>query len=190
MKGNFLPTRSVRDLADLNAQVREWVLKEAGLRIHGTTRARQFDTFAVERSILVPLPEVPPDPGTWLAVTMHRDCHVSFERALYSMPFALEGKALWLRDTQDVLAHNSRYGVARPIWAGQAPRRPARIYPPRQIASVARVCRPLRHTGKVRARWPSCAPSPPPPPERSGCGRLQRTWSGSEPPLRRTSEGR
>ena len=118
VKGNFLPTRSFRDLADLNAQVREWVLKEAGLRIHGTTRVRPLDTFAVERSTLLPLPEVPPDLGTWHAVTVHRDCHVSFERALYSVPFALEGKALWLRDTQDVLAHNSRYGVARPIWAG------------------------------------------------------------------------
>ena len=56
VKGNFLPTRSFRDLADLNAQVREWVLKEAGLRIHGTTRVRPLDTFAVERSTLLPLP--------------------------------------------------------------------------------------------------------------------------------------
>ena len=190
VKRNFVAGRAPTSITQANQDVRVWCNTTAGLRIHGTTRARQFDTFAVERSILVPLPEVPPDPGTWLAVTMHRDCHVSFERALYSVPFALEGKALWLRDTQDVLAHNSRYGVARPILAGQAPRRPARIYPPRQIASVARVYRPLRQTGKVRARWPSCAPSPPPPPERSGCGRPKRTWSGSEPPLRRTSEGR
>ena len=30
VKGNFLPTRRFRDLADLNAQVRTWVLEEAG----------------------------------------------------------------------------------------------------------------------------------------------------------------
>ncbi len=33
VKGNFLPTRRFRDLADLNAQVREWVLQVAGQRI-------------------------------------------------------------------------------------------------------------------------------------------------------------
>ena len=37
VKGNFLPTRIFRDLADLNAQARGWVLEEAGLRKHGTT---------------------------------------------------------------------------------------------------------------------------------------------------------
>jgi hypothetical protein len=52
---------------------------------------------------LLPLPEVPPDLGTWHAVTVHRDCHVSFERALYSVPFALVGKALWLRATDAVV---------------------------------------------------------------------------------------
>ena len=38
VKGNFLPLRSFRDLTDLNAQARAWVMQEAGPRIHGTTR--------------------------------------------------------------------------------------------------------------------------------------------------------
>ena len=84
MKGDFLPTLSFRDLIDLNVHARKWVLKEAGLRIHGTNR-------------VLPLPEVPPDLGIWHAVTVHRDCHVSFESALYPVPFALVGKTLWLR---------------------------------------------------------------------------------------------
>ena len=121
VKGNFLPTRSFRDLADLNAQVREWVLKEAGLRIHGTTRVRPLDTFAVERSTLLPLPEVPPDLGTWHAVTVHRDCHVSFERALYSVPFALVGKALWLRSTDAVV---TVYHDFKPVATHARARRP------------------------------------------------------------------
>jgi len=121
VKGNFLPTRSVRDLADLNAQVREWVLKEAGLRIHGTTRVRPLDTFAVERSTLLPLPEVPPDLGTWHAVTVHRDCHVSFERALSSVPFALVGKALWLRATDAVV---TVYHDFKPVATHARARRP------------------------------------------------------------------
>ena len=38
VKGNFLPTRAFRDLADLNVQAKAWVMNEAGVRIHGTTR--------------------------------------------------------------------------------------------------------------------------------------------------------
>ncbi|GAB2921269.1 hypothetical protein GCM10027093_70120 [Paraburkholderia jirisanensis] len=30
---------------------------------------------------------------------MHRDCHVAHQRVLYSAPFALVGKTLWLRAT-------------------------------------------------------------------------------------------
>jgi transposase len=65
VKGNFLPTRSFRDMADLNAQVRDWVLQVAGQRTHGTTRIKPLESFAVERALLLPLPAVPPDLGTW-----------------------------------------------------------------------------------------------------------------------------
>ncbi len=34
LKGNFLPTRVFRDMEDLNAQVRDWVLQVAGQRTH------------------------------------------------------------------------------------------------------------------------------------------------------------
>ncbi len=56
VKGNFLPTRSFRDLADLNAQVRQWVMTEAGVRIHGTTRTQPLALFAVEKRLLRALP--------------------------------------------------------------------------------------------------------------------------------------
>lgn len=121
MKGNFLPTRSFRDLADLNAQARDGVLQEAGLRIHGTARVQPLASFAVERSVLKPLPPVPPDLGSWHAVSVHRDCHVSFERALYSVPFALVGKRLWLRATDTVV---TVYQDFKPIATHTRARRP------------------------------------------------------------------
>jgi transposase len=37
LKYNFLPTRQFRNLADLNSQVRTWVINEAGRRKHGST---------------------------------------------------------------------------------------------------------------------------------------------------------
>lgn len=99
VKGNFLPLRSFRDLADLNTQARAWVMQEAGTRIHGTTREPPLARFAVEKPLMRPLPLVAPDLGVWARVSVHRDCHVQFERMLYSAPFALIGKRLWLRAT-------------------------------------------------------------------------------------------
>jgi hypothetical protein len=52
VKGNFLPTRTFRDLADLNAQARRWVLEEAGTRIHGTTRQQPLERFLIEKPLM------------------------------------------------------------------------------------------------------------------------------------------
>ncbi len=104
VKNNFLPTREFRDLADLNAQARRWVMEEAGVRIHGTTRAKPLALFELERLHLLPLPPVAPDLGSWHRVNVHRDCHVQFERCLYSAPCALVGKTLWLRATDSAVA--------------------------------------------------------------------------------------
>jgi len=104
VKGNFLPTRTFRDLADLNTQARAWVMEEAGVRVHGTTRAKPLVLFELERAYLQPLPAVAPDLGTWARVSVHRDCHVQFERILYSAPFKLAGKTLWLRATDAAVA--------------------------------------------------------------------------------------
>lgn len=104
VKGNFLPTRSFRDLADLNAQARRWVLEEAGCRIHGTTREQPRALFAVEKPLLRALPAIAPDLGTWTGVRVHRDCHVQFDWCFYSVPFTLIGQDLWLRATDGTVA--------------------------------------------------------------------------------------
>ena len=104
LKGNFLPTRTFRDLADLNAQARAWVMTEAGVRVHGTTREQPLVLFATEQPLLRRLPAVAPDLGTWHRAVLYRDCHVQFDKALYSAPFALVGKTLWLRATDNTVA--------------------------------------------------------------------------------------
>jgi transposase len=104
VKGNFLPTRAFRDLADLNAQARQWVMQEAGTRVHGSTREQPLTLYALEAPLLHRLPAVAPDLGSWHRVVLHRDCHVQHERAFYSAPFALAGKTLWLRATDSVVA--------------------------------------------------------------------------------------
>lgn len=104
LKANFVPTRSFRDQADLNAQARVWVLNEAGRRDHGTTRQPPLALFELERPLLQALPPVAPDLGSWHRVSVHRDCHVKFDDGLYSAPFTLVGKVLWLRATDSAVA--------------------------------------------------------------------------------------
>ena len=99
VKSNFLPLREFRDLTDLNEQGRHWVLHEAGLRIHGTTRQTPLSLFELERHTLQALPAIAPDMGTWVRATVHRDCHLKFDSSLYSAPFALVHQRLWVRVT-------------------------------------------------------------------------------------------
>ncbi len=121
VKGNFLPIREFRDLAELNDQARRWVLAEAGLRTHGTTRERPLDRFALEKPLMRPLPDIAPDLGSWHGLTVHRDCHVQLERTLYSVPFTLVGKRLWARLTDASVAIFEDYRLVATHPRGRKP---------------------------------------------------------------------
>lgn len=99
VKGNILPLGQLRDLSDLNAQVRARVMIEAGQRCHSTTRVAPLKLFTLERPHLQPLPDQAPDLGSWHQISVHRDCHVKFDHCLYSAPLAWVGNTLWLRAT-------------------------------------------------------------------------------------------
>lgn len=99
VKRSFLALRQCRDLSDLNAQVRQWVMHEAGTRKHGTTGQAPLALFELERDLLSALPDIAPDLGAWHRATVHRDCHIQFDRAFYSVPFSLIQQRLWLRAT-------------------------------------------------------------------------------------------
>jgi len=99
IKRAFVPLREFRSLDDANAQLREWLLGSAGNRCHGTTREQPLARFAIEQPLLLPLPATPPEIASWAEVRVHRDAHVSFDKALYSVPARLIGVRLWLRAT-------------------------------------------------------------------------------------------
>jgi len=100
IKRSFLPLREFRTLADANRQLQQWILGEAGNRIHGTTRQPPLTLFAEnERHLLQPLPHRPPESAQWAQVKLHGDCHARFANCLYSAPFRLSGKTLWLKAT-------------------------------------------------------------------------------------------
>ena len=101
IKRNFMPLRDFRSLSDANRQLKEWILGQAGNRIHGTTKQKPLSAFAeTERHMLQPLPDVPPELATWAKVKVHGNCHVQFEKAYYSAPFRLVRRELWLKATE------------------------------------------------------------------------------------------
>lgn len=56
-------------------------------------------------------------------MAVHRSCHVQFDRSFYSVPFALAGKTLWLRATDNTVAVHEDY---RHVYTHLRSRRPDR----------------------------------------------------------------
>jgi len=100
IKNAFVPLRDFRTLTDANTQLKQWLMAEAGNRIHGTTRTQPLKRFAdTEQLLLKTLPDVPPELAVWAQVKVHGDCHVQFEQCRYSAPYTLVHQTLWLRAT-------------------------------------------------------------------------------------------
>jgi transposase len=98
VKRNFLPLRAFRSLPEANEQVITWVLETAGLRDHGTTKEKPYESLLkTERHLLAKLPERRPEIAAWARVKLHGNCHVQFERCYYSAPYRFVSESLWLR---------------------------------------------------------------------------------------------
>ena len=70
--------------------------------------------------MLRPLPAIAPDLGVWKQASVHRDCHLQFDRAFYSVPWTLVGKALWFKASDGMV---TIYHDFRPVAAhGRASR--------------------------------------------------------------------
>jgi hypothetical protein len=86
------------DREHVQREARRWCLETAGTRLHGTTRQRPLAVFDnVERERLLPLEVERFDPPVWGQYKVHPDHHISFQRALYSVPHAYLGKTVWVR---------------------------------------------------------------------------------------------
>ncbi len=103
---NFFAARSWKDLADLNAQAREWCLGIAADRPCPEERSRTVrEVFLEEKSRLVPLPQnpFPTEEREWVAVG--RTPYVRFDLNDYSVP------ADYVRRTLVVLATEERVRI-------------------------------------------------------------------------------
>jgi hypothetical protein len=110
VRENFFRGETWRDLAHVQTSVIPWVRETAGARVHGTTRQRPLAVFEkVERATLLPLVGDRFDPPRWAQCTVHPDHHISFGKAIYSVPTQFIGRRVWVRgDTSLVRLYADR----------------------------------------------------------------------------------
>lgn len=95
---NALKGRTFQSLVEQNEHLAQWEASVADTRIHGTTREQVGRAFHErERAVLLPLPAERFPCFQEAPRTVHRDGHVSLERAFYSVPPEYLGKRVWVR---------------------------------------------------------------------------------------------
>jgi transposase len=98
VRDSFFAGEEFADLADAQRRAEAWCRIKAGLRIHGTIRARPAEVFAVEEAhVLLPAPTERYDVPRWTVAKVHRDHHIQVAKALYSIPGALIGETVTVR---------------------------------------------------------------------------------------------
>ncbi len=98
VRDSFFAGEEFADLADAQRRAVDWCRIKAGMRIHGTIRARPAEVFAVEEAnVLLPAPTERYDVPRWTTAKVHRDHHIQVGKALYSIPGALIGEQVTVR---------------------------------------------------------------------------------------------
>jgi len=104
VRRRFFAGEEFVDLADAQRRAETWCATGAGMRIHGTTRCRPAEAFAVsEQGLLLPAPSAPYDVPVFSTPKVHRDHHVEVARAIYSVPGDLIGQTLAARADRSVV---------------------------------------------------------------------------------------
>lgn len=106
VKNNFFKPRDFTD-SDVSTAQREldtWTSQIANERIHGTTGHRPREMFeAHEHNVLLPLPARQFEMALWKKAKVHADSHVILDKRMYSVPWRLIGKTVWLKATADTV---------------------------------------------------------------------------------------
>ena len=92
IKNSFLEGRTFCDLADLNAQLREWLASTANVRVHGTTKARPVDRFAADQTAMRPLVATPYPAAERAERRVDHDGFLSYQGVRYSVDSSILGR--------------------------------------------------------------------------------------------------
>ncbi len=103
-KNSFFKGRAGQRVDQVRAALQQWSKNIAGQRTHGTTGKRPAVAFAEEELPLMrPLPEARFELVKWAQAKVHRDAHIAFDKRLYSVPWRLVGKQVWVRATKSTV---------------------------------------------------------------------------------------
>jgi transposase len=99
VKRGFLPGREATSLEDFRSQLRAWVAGVANVRVHGTTHQIVREAWQAEQTYLQPLAGRPPYPYVpEVRRRVGRDAYVAYGANRYSVPWALAGREVWIRE--------------------------------------------------------------------------------------------
>ena len=114
VKKNLLAGLDIADFRALNPAARRWLDTVANVRIHGETRKRPVELFALEREQLRPMPELVYDIGAVHTVRASNRFRVTFDTNRYSVPAEHASQRLTLKSYPERLCiyHHDRL-VAR-----------------------------------------------------------------------------
>ncbi len=109
-QNNAVAGRKFTSLGEQNRFLTDWERTVADTRIHGTTRQQVGKLFTtVEQPALRPLPAGLFPVFEEAPRTVHRDGHVEFRSAYYSVPPEYAGRRVWVRrETRLVRIYNTR----------------------------------------------------------------------------------
>lgn len=138
VKRNFLAGRDAADIDELRRDLGRWTREIAGQRTHGTTGRKPLEVFeGEERTALRPLPETAYEVIVWKKATVHRDSHILFDRRLYSVPWRLIRKEVWVFATAATVAvYADDIRVATHERRGRGPRSTRDEHLPEQRAAL------------------------------------------------------
>ena len=102
-QNNALKGRTFTSLGEQNLFLTEWECSVADTRIHGTVRQQVRALFELERSALLPLPQSLFPSFTEARRKVHRDGHVEFDKAYYSVPPEYLAREVWVRGESRVV---------------------------------------------------------------------------------------
>lgn len=95
VRQSFWPLRTFTDLADVNAQARQWVEQVANQRKHRETGQAPNERFQAE--FLRPLPLLAPDYRDGAAAIVHKDLRLCFDGNRYCVPPRYVGSKLTVK---------------------------------------------------------------------------------------------
>jgi transposase len=103
VQSNALKGRTFESLAAQNLFLSNWERTVADTRIHGTVRQQVAALFKSEQPALLPLPADLFPCFVEARRTVHRDGHIEYQSAFYSVPPEFLGRTLWIRAESRIL---------------------------------------------------------------------------------------